>query len=204
MKNRTILVCLWVFACIVAIITPAPTRAEESDVPSNILETRLYRGGNPSAKLYLEKSLTEELAVSLVAFKTRGWNEATIGLVYYITPEMSVGLGGGISQYAASNESTKSSHKTVSGFWYWKNDAIEAEVTVERYSRDPKPWYYNIYGQVPVSGKVSVGIFGEKYTGWGPRVSFAAHKNFTIWVSPILKKDRDSEVSLVVGAQIPF
>ena len=54
---------------------------------------------------------------------------------------MSVGLGLGASFYRANNENAKSAHQTVSGFWSLKTNGWEAEILMERYSRDPTPWY---------------------------------------------------------------
>lgn len=177
---------------------------EEADVPSNEFEVRMYRGGEPTAKLYLEKSITEKVALSLVAFTTRGWDEVTVGPVYYITPEMSVSLGLGVSRYVASNAEKKNSHRTLTAMLFLKNDKVESEITIEHYACDPKPWYYNIYAQTPITDNLSVGIFGEKAVGWGPRLSWAAYKNISFWVAPILNKDRDSDISVVAGIQIAF
>lgn len=191
-----------------ALVAVLPDKASALDVvddaPSNELEVRAYRGGEPSIKLYLEKSFSDKIAVSITAFKTRGWDEATVGPVYYVTPEMSVGISIGASYYASSDEYSKSSHLTYSTFWYWKTDAVESTVTFEYYARDPKPWYYSAYLQTPITKNFSAGVFAEKTIGFGPRFTWSVNKSVSLWVVPIVKKDGDSDVSLIAGAQFLF
>lgn len=177
---------------------------EKEAAPSNELELRTYRGGSGDylAKLYAEKSLTDEWAFFLSASKARGFEGLTVGPAYYITPEMEIGFSIGASRYASDEEESPRSHRTTSAFWYWKTDAIEAEVTVERYSRDPKPWWYNAYVQTPVTENLSLGVYSEYGVGWGPRLSYTVGKYGSIWLSPIIKRLGDTVA--IVGVTIPF
>lgn len=179
----------------------SPVKDEE---PNNEVELRGYRGSEPVARLYLEHPLSENVAAYISAGKSRSYAGATVGLAYYLTPEMEIGLSVGGYQYAADNEDTKSFHQTVLAFWFWKTLSIEAEVTVERYRNDPHPWYYYVYAQTPVTGSLSAGIYGEKGIGWGPRLSYSFSKGFSLWLSPIVKQDGESKATLAVGIRKAF
>ncbi|MDO8565698.1 MAG: hypothetical protein Q7S04_00740 [Candidatus Moranbacteria bacterium] len=173
-----------------------PEKAEEPS-PVNMLEYRSYRG-DYVARAYFEKSLTEKVAVYLSASKARGFESLTVGPAYYITPEMEIGMSIGSSRYAASNEDQKSSHGTVSSFFYWKTDRIESEVIVEKYSRDSNPWYYYAYVQTPITSGWLVGLHSEKDVGWGPRFSRAFGKNASLWIVPLVSG------GFIVGAQLLY
>ncbi len=169
------------------------------------VEIRYHRGGQPTTKGYFEKPLTDNWGVYLSAFTTRGWDEVTVGPVYYVTPEMSVGIGVGSSRYMASDEEEKSSHPTTSAFWYLKSENWEAELLVERYKRDSvAPTYHEAYVQRKVADNLSVGIFVQSDLGWGPRISYTANKNLSFWASPIIRRSGESTTTVVIGVSISF
>ena len=115
---------------------------------------------------------------------------------------MFAGVGVGASLYKASNEIAKSAHQTVSAFWFWKTNGWEAEVLVERYSRDSNPWYHEGYVQTRVTDAFSIGLFAKKDSGWGPRLSYRFNQNLNVWVSPLVRRAGDA--SAIVGVMIGF
>ncbi len=169
--------------------------------PSNEVEIVAYRG-DPMIRAYLEYVITDDVAPWLSVSKSRKFGEVTVGLAYYITPEMEIGFGIGTSRYAVADDDRKSSHRVASAWWYWKSDAVESEITVSRYGNDPEPWYYRVYGQIPVTGNWFAGLYGEQGIGWGPRVSWSPAKNISVWVVPLIKKEGDNK--LVGGLQFLF
>lgn len=189
---------------VVALCTRAAEDVEvaKDKMPSNSTELRHYRGGGQLFKAYFEKEIVKDLAVHLIANKARGFEGLTIGPAYYLTRDMEIGLGFGSSRYAAANEADKRLHGTLSAWWYWKTNQVQAEVTLERYRHDPKPWYYYSYAQIPITGNFSAGIYGETDVGWGPRVSWSLNKNSNIWAAVPIKKRSDK--SAVIGIEITF
>ncbi len=178
---------------------------EVEEVFSNEVEVRYYRNGDPSIKGYFEKSLTDDWALYLSAYKSRGWEEITAGPVYYITPEMSVGIGVGSSRYMADHEIKKSYHATVSAFWFLKSENWEAEILAERYRNDKtNPTYFEGYAQRKVTDNLSVGFYAQKDIGWGPRIHYSISKNVSIWVSPIVNRFEGSDVTAIVGISVSF
>lgn len=115
---------------------------------------------------------------------------------------MLVGAGIGASRYKAGDENSKSSHQTVSAFWFWKTDAWEAEVLAERYSRDPKLGYREGYAQRRISSGLSVGVFAKKDSGWGPRLSYDINRNINVWVTPLVKRTGDA--TAILGGKVGF
>lgn len=153
------------------------------------IEVRLFKGHQPSIKGYFEKSIKDDWAVYLSVFQTHGWTEFTTGPVYYITPEMSVGVGVGTSRYIVGDDTTKSHHATISAFWFLKSENWEAEILAESYKDDyDTPKYLEAYVQKNVTDNLSFGFFAQNDIGWGPRFSYAVSKNVSIWASPIIKK----------------
>ena len=174
---------------------------ETDKAPSNSIEVRHYRGGGLSIKAYFEKEVVKDLVAHLIASKARGFESLIIGSAYYLTPDMEVGLGFGSSRYAAANDD-KRAHGTLSGFWYWKTNQVQALVYLERYRRDPAPWYYYSYAQKRIIGDFSAGIYGETRVGWGPRVNWSLNKNIDLWAAvPINNR---SDISAVIGIEIAF
>lgn len=171
-------------------------------MPKNEVEVRGFFRGGATVRGYFEKTITDKVSLNLLAFKARGWNEITIGPTYRITPEMSVGAGLGTSRYIANDENTKSSHDTASFFWFWKTDIWEAEILAERYSRDPKPWYQEGYAQKRISNNLAVGMFAEKYSGWGPRLSYSIDENINVWASSLVKRFGDT--TAILGVMVLF
>ena len=194
-----------VFVMLAAILAGCPLAAQagdETEIPKNEIEVRGFVKGDPTIRGYFETTITNKVSLNLSAFKTRGWDEVTVGPMYYITPEMSAGVGFGISRYIASNENTKSTHDTVSAFWYWKTPVLEAEILVERYSRDPKPWYQEGYAQRNINDNYAVGVFAAKDIGWGPRLSYSINKNTYVWASPLVH--RAGNTTAILGAKVLF
>lgn len=172
------------------------------DAPKNEIEVRGFSRGDPTLRAYFEKAITDNLSLNLSAFKTSGWDEVTVGPTYYLTPEMSLGVGFGTSRYAASDENTKSAHNTASAYWFWKTDAWEAEVLVEHYRRDPAPWYREGYVQKRINGSVSIGLLAITDVGWGPRLSYDVNGKLSLWVSPLVKRTGDATAA--AGMMISF
>jgi len=77
-------------------------------------------------------------------------------------------------------------------------------VLVERYSRDPAPWFHEGYVQKRIYNynNLSVGIFEKKDSGWGPRFSYGLNENITVWVTPLIKKVGDA--TAILGIQVSF
>lgn len=191
-----------IFAATLSCFSQAVRAGDGAEMHSNEIEVRGFSKGAPTVRAYFEKSITDTVAVNLSAFKTRGWDEVTVGPTYYLTPEMSVGVGFGTSRYAATDETTKSAHNTASAFGFWKADVWEAEVLVERYRRDPAPWYREGYVQRQINDSVSVGLFASTERGWGPRVSYAINGNLNVWVSLLVKRVGDA--TAVAGMMVSF
>ena len=175
---------------------------DQLETPKSDVEIRGFNKGSATVRGYFDKALTTDISLGISAFKARGWDEVTVGPTYYINPEMSAGLGLGASFYRANNENAKSAHQTVSGFWYWKTNGWEAEILMERYSRDSNPWYHEGYVQRRVSDGISVGLFAKKDSGWGPRLNYRVNQNLNLWVAPLVR--RSGEASGIVGAIISF
>lgn len=192
-------------AILTATLSISPHAAQAGDgaeTHRNEIEVRGFSGGDPTARGYFEKAVADDVALALSAFKTRGWDEVTVGPTVYLTPEMSVGAGFGASRYAAGGASGKSAHRTTSAFWFWKSDAWEAEVLVERYARDPAPWYAEGYVQKQIGDRLSLGLFAQKDSGWGPRLSYAVDGNIEVWATPLAKRVGDAAV--IVGVMVSF
>ena len=196
----------FILAFVLIAITLGVRAAENVEVEadkalSNSIELRHYRGGGQSIRAYFEKEVVKDLVVFLSASKARGFESLVIGSAYYLTPDMQVGLGFGSSRYAAAEDDTRS-HATLSGFWYWKTNQVQALVFLERYRHDPAPWYYYSYAQMRIIGDFSAGVYGETHVGWGPRVSWSLNKSIDLWAAaPINKR---SDVSAVMGIEIAF
>ncbi len=184
-------------------VAQAADKAEEESPPSNSIELIGYRG-DVAAKIYFEHGVTENFAVSLNIWKSKGFVEVTVGPAYYITPEVEVGAGIGTSRYMADDAENESSHRVATVWGYIKNDAMEGEITVSRYASDPNPWYYQAYAQWSVGGNWSAGVYGEADVGWGPRLAFTPHKRVTLWIAPIAKKLGDDNNKVVGGVAFVF
>jgi len=193
---------LAILAVTLSIFAPAVQAGDDAEMHRNDIEVRGFSAGEPTARGYFETAITDDVALALSAFKTRGWDEVTVGPTVYLTPEMSVGAGFGASRYAAGGENGKSAHRTASAFWFWKTDAWEAEALVERYARDPAPWYAEGYVQKRIDDRLSVGLLAQKGSGWGPRFSYAIDGNIEVWASPLVK--RAGNVAAIVGAMVSF
>jgi len=217
MKNSIVFVVVFALISIVCtnshadsnqLTVPVATEASKSDsvddVKNNRIEIRTHHGGKPSIEAYMQKSFSDNVVVSVDMFKTHGWDELTIGPAYYITPEMVVGVGVGIAYYASWESNNKSSHLMYSAFWSWETDTVESEVTVEYYYSYPKSWHYSAYLQTPITENFSAGFFIEKAIGFGPRLSWSVNKTVNLWVTPIIKKDGESNISLIAGVQFLF
>lgn len=201
-KLHPLFVAIMAALMCVSVAQAAETKEEESS-PSNSIELIGYRGG-VTAKAYLEHEVTENLVVFLSAANSKGFDEVTVGPAYYITPELQVGISAGVARYAAGNEDEKSSHSVALAFVYYKSDSVEAEVTAEKYGRDPEPWYYQTYVQWSVGGNWFAGVYGEADVGWGPRISWAFHKNASVWAAPIIEQLGDDKNKIVGGVAIAF
>lgn len=193
---------LAILAVTLSIFPYSAQAGDEREIRRNEIEVRGFSGGDPTARGYFEKAVTDDVALALSAFKTRGWDELTVGPTVYLSPEMSVGAGFGASRYAAGGASGRSSHRTTSAFWFWKSDTWEAEVLVERYARDPAPWYAEGYAQKRINDRLSVGLFAQKGSGWGPRLSYAVDTNIAVWASLLAKRVGDGFA--VVGVMVSF
>lgn len=198
MQRRT----LAIFAATLSFLPHIALADDGTETHRNEIEVRGFSGGDPTARGYFEKTVTAEVSLALSAFKTRGWDELTVGPTLYLTPEMSVGAGFGVSRYAAGGESGKSAHRTMSAFWFWQTDAWEAEALVERYARDPAPWYAEGYVQKWINERLSLGLFAQKGSGWGPRLSYAIDANIAVWATPLAKSTGDS--AAIVGVMVSF
>ena len=186
-------------AIIAALLVPTAHAAEP--LPDNEIELAGYRG-NPTLRAFFEYAVAEKVAVYLSATDAKkDFEEIAIGPAYYVTPEMEIGLSVGVARYAAADREAES-HRVVSMFGYLKNAQVEAEATGSRYGHDPEPWYYRVYVQAPFADRWSAGLYGEQDIGWGPRISWAFHRNASAWVAPILKKSGDS--ALVGGVRMSF
>lgn len=180
----------------------AAQASDGTETPKNEIEVRGFAKGDSTVKAYFEKAITDTVSLNLTAFKTRGWDAATVGPTFHISPAMSLGIGLGTSRYMANDERSKSSHATASLFWFWKTDAWEAEVLVERYSRDPKPWYQEGYAQKRIGNGFAAGVFAKKDTGWGPRLSYRITENINVWVAPLVKKSGNT--TAILGGVVSF
>ncbi|MFZ2299741.1 MAG: hypothetical protein WAW00_01230 [Candidatus Moraniibacteriota bacterium] len=185
-------------------VAQAADKAEEESSPSNSIELVGYRGGDPRLKAYFEYAMTDDIAMSLSASKSKGFGEVTVGPAYYITPELQVGVSVGVAHYATADEDKESNHKVVSGFVYYKSDAVEGELSAARYNRDPDPTWYQTYVQWSLNDNWAAGIFGEAAIGWGPRISWTFHKNMSLWVAPIVKQLGDDDHRRVGGIAVAF
>ena len=168
----------------------------------NELEVRGFQREGLTAKLYLEKPVTERFALNLTAFKARGWDELIVGPTFHFSPQMSLALGAGVSRYRASGESAPSSHGTLSASWFWSTETWGAEALVERYGRDPAPWYREGYLQKRIDGGLSAGLFAKSGSGWGPRLSYDINRQANIWVASFVKQTGEAKV--VLGIKVSF
>lgn len=194
MRNRWMLVV----AVAVPLIFTAHAQAEEQSPVSGSVEFIGYRG-DFSVWGYAERMVTEKLALSISAAKSKsGFQEIVFGPMYYPMPNMKAGIGVGAAQYTDKEDSRLS----LSGFWSWKTEHLETEVLIEKYARDPQP-YYRIYAQTPAVGNLAFGIHGEQGIGWGPRISWSLNKNIDLWLAtPVI--DRAGGDRLIGGLRILF
>jgi hypothetical protein len=172
--------------------------AEESPVSVSV---EVIGSKDTGVWLYAERKVTEKLAFSISAAKyQKGFQEVVFGPAYYLTPEIQVGIGLGAAQYVSSDKS----RLVISAVGYMETDHLKAEVLFEKYGRDPKP-YYRVYAEtpfMPISEKLMIGVHGEQYVGWGPRISWSFGKNVNIWLSPLV--ERQGGNALVGGIKFTF
>jgi hypothetical protein len=174
--------------------------AEKSPAISGSAEFIGY-GKDFSVWLYAERKITNELALSMSAAKSKsGFQEVTFGPVYYLTSEIQIGVSLGAAQYTRLDDS----RLAISVFGYLETDNLKAEALFEKYGRDPKP-YYRVYAETPVtpiSEKLAIGVHGEQYVGWGPRISWSISKNVNAWLSPLIERQGGNVI--VGGLQFTF
>lgn len=202
MKIQKLFVAILAALLFTSVAQAAEVQKEEESFPNEVTVT-VYRG-DVAAKLYMEHSVTDSLAVYLNASASKGFGEVTIGPAYYITPDLEVGVSVGVARYTSADEDKDSNHRVVSGFIYYKSDAAEGELSVSRYNRDPDPVWYQAYVQWPITGNWAAGVFGEALIGWGPRLSWTFHKNMSLWIAPIVKQLGDDNHRLVGGIAVAF
>lgn len=176
-------------------------KSDETEL-ANFIELVQYRGGDSEAIFCFEKELGNDFAVDISGAITRGLKEFAVSTAYYLTPQMEVGIGLGMSQYASATEDVASFHQLISSFYYWKTEKVETSVVVQNYARDPKPWYGKAYTQFKVTDNFLVGAYTETGVGAGPRVSYAFSKNVNVWAIPLIKRRGNS--TLVMGVQFLF
>lgn len=198
MRNRWMLVV----AVAVPLILTAQAQAEEAEKsPSPISGSVEFIGyrGDFAFWGYAERMVTEKLAFGISAAKSKsGFQEIVFGPMYYLMPNMKAGIGVGAAQYTDREDSRLS----LSGFWSWKTEHLETEVLIEKYARDPQP-YYRIYAQTPVVSNWAAGFHGEQGVGWGPRISWSLNKNIDLWLAaPVI--DRAGGDRLIGGLRILF
>jgi hypothetical protein len=203
MQNRWIL--FWAVVIVLLIFIARPARAAEESLSkkeSLISGSVEFIGSSDSAVwLYAERKVTENWAVYINAAKfQKGFQEVTFGPTYYLKSGMQVGVSLGLARHMDMEKSRLS----VSTFWYWKTDKIEAEATVERHSRDPVT-YYRVYAQtpiMPISKKLVVGFYGEQGIGWGPRILWSFNKNVNFWLTPLVERQGGNVIA--GGLQFTF
>lgn len=193
----------YLVAAVVALATSvAPTWAaeeKEKEVPANEVGFRFFRG-NAEVRGYFEKALSDEVAVFLNLVKSNGFEYATIGPAYYITPTMEIGVSMGRARYASDDEDEKSSHGVMSAFWYWETDTLKTEVTVEKYRNDPNPWYYYGYAQMPFATDFAAGIYTDSEYGTGFTLAWTFSKNIEVRAVWFAKERGDSRAMLGITA----
>lgn len=207
MKNLwTLLVC----ACVAVSLFFAVTQVQAAEEKESVVEevspavsgsVEVIGSRDTGVWLYAERKVTDNWAVFINAVKyQKGFQEITFGPTYYLTPEIQVGVSLGAAQYVSSDRS----RLVISVFGYMETDNLKAEVLFEKYGRDHKP-YYRVYAETPItpiSEKLAVGVHGEQYVGWGPRLSWSFNENINIWLSPLV--ERQGGNVLVGGIQFTF
>ena len=150
-------------------------------------ENNVHRG-----TVYVEKKVTEELGLFFFGSAEQGERSAYTGPAYWVVPEtLQIGLGVGNSKYDLGDG--YGSHRVV-GVWvyYAPMEGMEAEVSLERYSNDPEPWWYQATVKYNLGERVFVGMLGEKGVGWGPLVGTTLAQHWKVWaVVPIVKDGED-------------
>ena len=150
-------------------------------------ENSVHRG-----TVYVEKGLTEELAVFFYGSAEQGERSAYAGLARWFVPEkLQVGLGIGSSKYDLGEG--YGPHRVTAGWLYAVPfEDMEVEVSVEKYSTDPDPWWWQATVKYNIGERVFVGMLGEKGVGWGPLVGGTLVQHWKVWaVVPIVKDGED-------------
>lgn len=77
-------------------------------------------------------------------------------------------------------------------------------MTAERYFHESSaPWFYKGYANLPVTGQILRGAYGEKGIGAGPMIGWRSG-NVRVWGSVPVVDRADMGARGIVGVQVAF
>lgn len=199
--NRIFVAILATLWCIAAPTFAADNGGEKDKEWSIAVDGRVIAKDGKNihrGTVYMEKNFTEEVGAFVYASTENGERSAYVGPTYWIVPEvLQVGVGIGSSRYDLGDG--YESHRLI-GAWLYAipMEGMEAEVSVEHYSKDSEPWWYQATMKYNLSERAFVGVLGEKGIGWGPLVGTTIGR-LKLWASvPVIAKDGETKFVTVV------
>lgn len=120
------------------------------------------------------------------AYKDQEFDSMYGGVAKNLSEHLSVGLGVGSASWYGER------HTAFMPWIYYDDENISGSFTAERYSSDEDPWFYKWYLLKNLNDTFFVGVYGERWSGIGPALSYKLNKNVRIWVA-VFTSDMPSE-----------
>lgn len=179
---------------------------EKADEPAPLVEVTFStrRGVEPSdgygaVNVYAEIPFgTDGYSVWFSGYKDPAFTGNYLGLAKKIG-NWQVGLGAGNVHYGEVRH-------TVTNPWvYYSSEEWEAYVHAEHYSREAdNPWWYKGYAEKKF-GDCSLGVYGEKDMGIGPRVSCKLNDHVKVWATvPMWQQPETGKMKFFVNLVFSF
>jgi hypothetical protein len=129
-----------------------------------------------SATLYAEVPITDTVSVWAT-----GYSDPAFKATYYGVAKkfgnIQVGIGGGDAVYGDVR------HRVFNPWVYYSGEEYEALAAGERYrDESEEPWFYKWYVEKKFEN-FSVGLYGEKGFGIGPKVTWSPNKHVKVWAT---------------------
>lgn len=128
------------------------------------------------------------LGISGFALVKNGWSQFHVGPTWSPSTHCQLGIHAGVEQ-------TPGMWRTAGTLWIGDNTASSFSV----FEKGASGTWYKSVTTVPVSKNIRCGLFGQKYTGWGPTAELS-FRSGTIWVAELLRSS--SAPSMVVGIKL--
>jgi len=161
------------------------------------LESRFTSGTTPSANVYVRSGLTDSLTFTSFFATSRSYAEGYVGLAY--APSLISGLVSEFEVSIGQEQASGSLRREASVFFLWQR--LSHLTVVE--DGGSGVWYYSQTTWRPHS-LIGVGVMGQRYLGWGPRIDFSIpHTPLTVWGAYSWDREFDTNAG-TLGVQAKF